>query len=72
MQNNRLLLTKDRELTHVVVDYDLCYSCGACVAVCPPDSIFLDNLHLTIDDSTCTRCERCTLMCPVHALSMSP
>ncbi len=56
---------------HVLVDYDLCYSCGACVAVCPPDSIFLDNMHLKIDDETCTRCERCTVMCPVHALSMS-
>lgn len=55
---------------HVVVDYNLCYSCGACVAVCPPDSIYLDNLLLTIDNETCTRCERCTVMCPVHALTM--
>jgi ferredoxin len=55
---------------HVVVDKNLCFYCGACVAVCPPDSIFLENAHLRIDDETCTRCERCTAMCPVHALSM--
>jgi Fe-S-cluster-containing hydrogenase component 2 len=39
--------------------------------VCPPDSIFLDNLHLSIDDQTCTRCGRCLLVCPVEALSMA-
>ncbi len=55
---------------HVVVDHNLCFFCGACVAICPPDSIFLDNTHLNIDDETCTRCERCVHMCPVHALSM--
>jgi ferredoxin len=56
---------------HVSVDRNLCFYCGACVAVCPPDSIFLENAHLKIDDETCTRCERCTNMCPVHALSMT-
>ncbi len=55
---------------HVVVDRNLCYYCGACVAVCPPDSIFLENAFLHIDEETCTLCERCTNMCPVHALSM--
>jgi ferredoxin len=54
----------------VVVDRNLCYYCGACVAVCPPDSIFLDNSYLAIDKETCTLCERCTAMCPVHALSI--
>jgi ferredoxin len=56
----------------VVVDRNLCFYCGACVAVCPPDSIFLENAHLKIDHNTCTLCERCTNMCPVHALSMQP
>lgn len=55
---------------HVAVDYNLCYSCGACVAVCPPNCITIENLHLTVDDTTCTRCERCTVMCPVQALTM--
>ena len=54
----------------VAVDRNLCYYCGACVAVCPPDSIFLENAYLKIDHETCTRCERCVAMCPVHALSI--
>lgn len=62
----------ERPKMHVMVDRNLCFYCGACVAVCPPDSIFLENAHLKIDDNTCTLCERCTNMCPVHALSMQP
>ena len=54
----------------VVVDHNLCFFCGACVAVCPPDAIFLETAFLKIDDQTCTLCERCVNMCPVHALSM--
>lgn len=54
----------------VVVDHRLCFFCGACVAVCPPDAIFLETAFLKIDDQTCTMCERCVNMCPVHALSI--
>jgi ferredoxin len=54
----------------VVVDHNLCFFCGACVAVCPPDAIFLETAFLHINDQTCTLCERCVNMCPVHALSM--
>lgn len=55
---------------HVAIDQDTCNHCGACVAVCPPDSLFLYEDWLAIDHETCTRCERCVKMCPVHALSM--
>lgn len=72
-RKNRQQPSKPTAAAHnrrVVVDHNVCYFCGACVAVCPPDSIFLENTHLFIDDETCTRCERCTDMCPVHALKM--
>ena len=55
----------------VLVDHELCCYCSACVAVCPPDAIFLYDSFLTIDQDTCTACERCVKMCPVHALSMA-
>ncbi len=54
----------------VAVDEQLCHHCGGCVAVCPPDAIFLENSYLAINQETCTSCERCVKMCPVHALSM--
>lgn len=55
----------------VVVDYDHCSYCGACVAVCPPDSIVLHDATLLIDGSTCTRCERCLPACPTGALTLA-
>jgi ferredoxin len=57
-------------LLKVAVDEQICHHCGACVAVCPPDAIFLETSFLRIDQETCTSCERCVKMCPVHALSM--
>lgn len=60
----------DRFGAYVEVDRTRCLSCGACVAVCPPDSIFLDNLSLQIDEETCSRCERCLKVCPVTALHL--
>ncbi|MBE2182178.1 MAG: 4Fe-4S binding protein [Anaerolineae bacterium] len=54
----------------VAVDEQLCHHCGGCVAVCPPDAIFLELSHLAINQETCTSCERCVKMCPVNALSM--
>lgn len=69
------LLNRQNHRQHdkrLVIDYDLCFSCGACVAVCPPDSLFLLDIHLTVDHNTCTRCDRCVAMCPVHALSLVP
>ncbi|MBK9123318.1 MAG: 4Fe-4S binding protein [Chloroflexi bacterium] len=56
----------------LVIDQDLCYSCGACVAVCPPDALFLHDIRLTVDQDVCTDCDRCVAMCPVHALSLVP
>ncbi len=54
----------------VVVNHSVCFYCGACVAICPSDSLFLHNGFLSINDENCARCERCVRMCPVHALSV--
>ena len=52
-----------------VVDYDLCHACGACVAVCPADALFLNDAHLEVTDA-CTGCGRCAKICPMRALSL--
>jgi NAD-dependent dihydropyrimidine dehydrogenase PreA subunit len=54
---------------YVAVNYDRCTCCGACVPVCPPDSVTLVNATLLIDHDTCTRCERCVVVCPTGALT---
>ncbi|MBN1440500.1 MAG: 4Fe-4S binding protein [Anaerolineales bacterium] len=53
----------------VAVDYGLCCSCGACVAVCPTEALFLNDMHLEVGE-VCTGCGLCTKVCPVHALSI--
>jgi ferredoxin len=54
----------------VVVDYDHCSYCGACVAVCPPDCIILHDATLLIDTEVCTLCRRCLPACPTGALTL--
>ena len=54
----------------VVVDYDHCSYCGACVAVCPPDCITLHDATLLIDTDSCTLCRRCLPACPTGALTL--
>jgi ferredoxin len=53
----------------IAVNYYLCHCCGACVAVCPTDALFLNDTRLEVNDA-CTGCERCAKICPVHALSV--
>jgi ferredoxin len=53
----------------VAVDYDLCHSCGVCVAVCPADALFLNDARLEVKDA-CTGCERCAKVCPMRALAV--
>ena len=53
-----------------VVDDDLCYGCGACIALCPVDALILDDLLVIVDEPTCTHCELCIPSCPVFALSL--
>jgi Fe-S-cluster-containing hydrogenase component 2 len=53
-----------------VVDDDLCYGCGACIALCPVDALTLDALLAIVDEPTCTHCEHCIHACPVFALEI--
>ena len=55
-----------------VVDDDLCYGCGACIALCPVDALTLDSLLAIVDEPKCTHCEHCIPACPVFALEIKP
>ena len=52
----------------IVVNIEKCGHCGACVAVCPTNSIELIESCLRIGD-TCTSCATCITVCPVGALT---
>jgi electron transport complex protein RnfB len=53
-----------------IVDEDLCYGCGACIALCPIDVLILDNRLAIVDEENCTHCKHCIPSCPVFALSI--
>jgi NAD-dependent dihydropyrimidine dehydrogenase PreA subunit len=55
----------------ITIDEYRCHACGACVAVCLGDALFLRKNHLWADPSACTGCERCLKACPTHALSLA-
>jgi len=52
----------------ITVNIDKCGHCGACVAVCPTNSIELVEACLRISDA-CTTCATCVSVCPVGALT---
>tara|TARA_B100001094_G_scaffold241467_1_gene237308 strand:- start:368 stop:592 length:225 start_codon:yes stop_codon:yes gene_type:complete len=54
-----------------VVDENLCYGCGACIALCPVNVLILDNRLAVVDEEKCTHCEHCIPACPVFALSIT-
>ena len=56
------------QLPIFVVDEDLCYGCGACIALCPTNALDLVNRLAIVDQSSCTLCEHCIPSCLVFAL----
>ena len=53
-----------------VVDEDLCYGCGACIALCPTDALDLVSRLAIVEQKKCTLCKHCIPSCPVFALSI--
>ena len=55
----------------VVVDSDLCNSCGVCVQICPLDCLRLDEAGLPyMKYDECWFCECCEHDCPTDALTL--
>jgi ferredoxin len=45
-----------------------CTLCGACIQVCPTESIFLGRIQYLIDSDTCDGSAVCVKVCPVDAI----
>ena len=53
----------------MLVEYNLCYGCKACLNICPQNAIKMkDNkegfLYPIINKDTCVNCNKCTKVCP--------
>jgi NAD-dependent dihydropyrimidine dehydrogenase PreA subunit len=57
----------------IEVDYDKCFDCGACYALCPVDAISYDEEYSVVfDEKTCigSPCGLCVDACPARAITL--
>ena len=54
----------------LLVDFDRCVRCGACVAICPTGATASDGDVVRTDRTWCTACGRCVPVCPNTARSL--
>ena len=64
------LIMAEGETSIFVVDEELCYGCGACIALCPTNALDLVNRLAIVNQEDCTLCNHCIPSCPVFALSI--
>ena len=56
---------------HISHDYDRCWSCGACVSLCPTRSIYHDaDMQVKLNSKTCIACGACINACSVKAIQL--
>jgi len=55
--------------TMPLIDAETCTSCGACVAACRLNALFLPKGKVPQLLGACNGCEACLLVCPVNAIS---
>lgn len=66
----KIVSTRKRAGERLRFDLRLCFECGACVGVCPHDSLALTGLGIEIDHDTCTLCNACVRTCPTGAFAI--
>ena len=53
-------------------DEDSCVHCGACVAVCPSNALFVDGPEkkVALEKDKCVACGNCVRVCTVQCMSL--
>lgn len=51
-------------------DTEKCGYCGACVSVCPNNSLELAESVIIVENDKCNDCGKCMLICPLGAFEM--
>lgn len=58
----------------VIVDYELCTTCGICVEVCKGGPLYIQDDELKVDQSRgfgCIACAACEVFCPTDAIRIT-
>lgn len=61
--------SRDVAITTPLIDVEKCTSCGACVAACRPNALFLPKGKVPVLLGACNGCEACLLVCATKAIS---
>ncbi len=56
---------------HVVIDEALCTGCGACVDICPHDTLTLADGKATVTGDDSLSCGHCLAVCPTNAITLT-
>ncbi len=62
-------ISRDEDMARVMVDYDVCIGCRACVAVCPFGAMSFNTIDKQV--FKCDLCDgdpQCARFCDVHAI----
>lgn len=54
-------------------DEGRCTHCGACIAICPTGSLYIedrDSMEVRFDSLKCSGCELCVAVCPPRAMQI--
>jgi ferredoxin/predicted transcriptional regulator len=55
-----------------VVAAELCIGCEACIPICPPKAMSLQEDKAVADTTTCFGCGLCVAVCPTEAIRLQP
>ena len=58
---------------HIIRDEARCFSCGACVSVCPTKSFTVDpeTFEVKLNIDKCVACGSCLSACSAHAVTLT-
>jgi ferredoxin len=57
----------ERKTLYPKVVSEKCTACGACIEVCPTDTIDMDNGKAFVKIENCRNCKKCMIACPENA-----
>ncbi|MDW7739991.1 MAG: 4Fe-4S binding protein [Bacillota bacterium] len=55
----------------LTINREWCKGCGICIAFCPREALFLDEMEKAVkDNQKCRACGVCEMFCPDFAISL--